>query len=347
LKSILIALTLLSSTGLWAQSARKLKIQSPHDKYELLLTSKTKGTVDGKAASLRAFDDLWPVLNNPLGNECPDIKGAADVTVSEGGKLRSIHVRQGIVTDGKGCLNVGGEGLYFFPVHRDFLIGPREDGITLSSPVKVFRQGVKLLEIRKEGTQWVSDNKEMLVNWDFVERFENSLREFTVRLRVHPDIAKGKTKMIVQSGQQTFEFYKVTSLMWAVKKPGVPWLIASDDWSFWYDFDQKQVEDRYAEEIRFISKADTSKEDKQTTLDRLDGIWSRNLRDLYHKFLLEPGADREFQELALHRLRTKPAPETSQALAQFINETRDKDLKKLASEILQKHNPKSRAKKTP
>jgi hypothetical protein len=345
LSSIISTLTFLLSFQVSAQTARKLTIQSTHDKYDLILMSRTKGSVDGKPASLRSFDELWPVLNNSLGNECPTLKGSPEVTVREGEKLRSIYVKQGIVTDGKACMNVGGEGLYYFPVHRDFLIGSHEDSILLKSPVKIFRQGIKLLEFRKDGEQWVSDNKDMLVNWDFIERFENSLRDFNVRLRVHPDIAKGKTKMIVQSGPQTYEFYKVTSVMWAVKKPGFPWLIASDDWSFWYDFDQKQIEDRYAGEIRFITKADTGKDDKKATLERLEGLWSRNLRDLYHKFLLNPDEDLELQELALKRLRSKPSPETSQVLAQFVNESRDKDLKAMAAEILKKHDPKGRTKK--
>nr|HMN68817.1 hypothetical protein [Bdellovibrionales bacterium] len=202
----------------WAQAARRLNIQSRYDQYDLVLNSKTSGTIDGKAANLKVLDDLWPVLDNPLGNECPALKGQADVTLKEGGKTRSIYIKQGLVTDGKSCLNVGGEGLLYFPVHREFLIGPKRDGIALKSPLKIFRQGVKMLELKKQGDTWVSDNPDLLLNWDFIERFENTLREFDVRLRVQQDIAAGKTKMLMQSGDQTYEFFKVTGVMWAVKR---------------------------------------------------------------------------------------------------------------------------------
>ncbi len=337
----LIGLVLiLVSPHAFSQGARRLTIQSSQDTFDLVLSSKSSGTVDGKPANLKPLDDLWPVLNNPIGNACPAQKGTPDITVKENGKTRSIYVKAGLVSDGQSCLNVGGEGLLYFPVHREFLIGPQRDSIKLKSPVKIFRQGVKLLDIKKDGNQWVTDNPDLLLNWDFLERVENSLRDFDVRLRVQSEIAKGKTKMIIQSGDQTYEFYKVTGVMWAVKKPGSNWLVASDDWSFWYDFDQSMVEDRHAAEIRLLSKAGVGHPERKQALDRLEGAWSRNLRDLYHKMLLDSGEDADFKRTALTRLKRKPSLETSGVMAQFLSQSRDEDLKRLAGQVLKLHYPK-------
>jgi hypothetical protein len=173
-----------------------------------------------------------------------------------------------------------------------------------------------------------------------LERFENSLADFDVRLRVQTDIAKNKSKMIVQSGEQNYELYKVTGVMWAVKKPGTNWLVASDDWSFWYDFDQSMIEDRYAAEIRVVANAAAPPAERKQALDRLGDAWSRNLRDLYHKILQTPEEDPEFKRTALNRLKRKPSLETSGVMAEFLSTSTDEDLKRLAGQVLKLHYPK-------
>lgn len=323
-----------------AEAARKITIQSSHDTYDVVIQSKTKGSVDGKNANMVAFNDLWPVFDSELNNDCPALKGPADATIKENGKVRSLYIKQQLVSDGKACLNVGGDGLFFFPVHRDFLVGKTRDAIELRGPLKIFRQGVKVLELRKEGKVWANDNKQQLLNWDFIERFENTLRDFDVRLRVQADIAKGKPKMIVQSGSQTFEFYKVTNVMWAVKKPGYPWLEASDDFSYWGDFDQSMLEDRYAAEIRMLEEAGVAPEQRRAALDKLEGVWSENLRRLYHTLVLNPQEDEYFQTTALNRLKRKPSLETAGIAAQFLGQSTNEDLKRTAGQILKSYNPK-------
>jgi hypothetical protein len=338
-QSILIGVFLFTCAAP-AQGQRKLNIKSAHDTFDVIVQSRTKGSVDGKMTVLRSLADLWPVLDNPIGNECPALKVKPDATITENGKSRSIYIKAGIVTDGKFCMNVGGDGLFFFPLHRDFLIGKSQDSIQLKSPLKVFRQGVKILDLRKEQNQWVSESKDRLLNWDFIERFENSVREFDVRLRVQNDIVAGKPKMLVRSADQTYEFYKVTKVMWAVKKPGYPWLIASDDWSFWYDFDQSLLEDRFAPEIRLLQNPATTPELRTEALGKLEGAWSRNIRDLYHSMVKNPSENTDHVRTAMNRLRRKPSPETAGVMVQFLSASRDDELKRLAGQILKTQNPK-------
>lgn len=321
-----------------AQS-RKLTFQSSADKFDLVLSGGS-GTINGKPADLRSIQDMLPVLTNPLGSACPELKGRPEITVREGTTLKSIYVKEGIITDGTNCLNAAGDGLFYFPIHRDFLIGPKADALKIASPLKIFRQGVKVLDIKKKDGVWVSENPDQLVNWDFLDRFENSLKDFDVRLRVQAGIGEGKPKMNVQSGSVTYEFYKVTNVMWAVKKPGAAWLMASDDWSFWHDFEASMLEDRYAEDIRQLQAAGTPKETRLGLLDKLDGAWSRNLRDLYHKFLTDYNEDHDVQEIALKRLKRKPSKETSGVMVQFLENSPNEDLKDDAGVILKLFYPK-------
>jgi hypothetical protein len=327
------------TTVAMAQSPRRLNIQSKVDQFELLLNGNS-GTIAGKPADLSGFKELLGMLSNPLGNECPTLKTAPDVTVKENGQTRSIYLELGLISDGKNCLNVGGEGLLYFPIHRDFLIGPKQDGIAIKSPLKVFRQGVKLFELKKAGDTWTAEETATLLDWDFIERFQNSLRSFTVRFRAQPELAKGKTKMIVQIGDQSYEFYKITNVVWALKKPGQPWLEASDDWSFWYSFDNSLLEDRYATQIRALEDPNQGKAEKLAILDKLQSKYSRNLHDLYRKFVLSADQDTQIKHIAMQRLRLKPTKETALTMAKYLQVGDDEAMKKTASQILKTHNPK-------
>jgi hypothetical protein len=323
-----------------AHAEHHFTFQTPYDKFELVLTG-SHGTVDGKPADLKSFAEVLPMLTKPLTAECDSVpKTKAPITVTEGDKTRSIYVKQGLVTDGKNCLTVQGDGLYYFPAHRDFFIGTKTDSIQLKSPLKIFRQGNKLLALKKKGKQWVNENPEQLLNWDFLERLENSLNDFKIRLRVNEAIAEGKPKMIIQSGPQNYEFYKVTDVLWALKKPGTKWLEASDDWSFWYDFDQGVIEDRYSEQIKTAGDQTKPKEERMAALAKLDVTWSPNLRELYHKLLLHDNEDASLQEIALKQLKRKPSIETAGVMVQFIEKSKDDELKKEAGIVLKLQNPK-------
>lgn len=334
----LLSGVLISASPAEAQTSRRLLIQSKVDQYELVLSGNT-GTVNGKPADLSIFKDLIPIVTNPMINECTPPNGISDVTVKEGGQTRFIYIKQGIVSDGKKCLPVGGEGLFYFPVHHDFLIGSKHDAINLKSPIKLFRQGVKLFELKKSGKTWSAANTTVLLNWDFIERFENSLKSFAVRFRVLPEMGQGKTKMILQSGDQTYEFYKLTTVVWAVKKPGTTWLEASDDWSFWYDFDQGVLEDRFAAQIHAIDDAKGPAE-RLNEVQKLDGNWSPNLRDLYHRLVLDKNTDSKIKTIAIQRLKSKPSLETCGVMVKFLAESNAEDLKRSASQILKINYPK-------
>jgi len=339
--SIWLTAVLIAATVSGAQGPRKISIQSSVDKFDLIITGQS-GRVDGKPADLSAVQDLLPLLTNPLGNECPSLSGAPDFTTQEGSQTRKFYVKQGMITDGTHCLNVGGDGLYYFPIHRDFLIGAKRESIEIKSPFKMFRQGTKVLDLKKQN-EWVSEVHGQLLNWDFFERMLNSLSEFNVRLRVQEGLSKGKPKILLQIGDQSYEFVKITNIMWALKRPGAKWLVASDDWSFWYDLDTSVIEDRLASDIRAIANPELSQDVRLRHLAKVENTWSPNLRDLYHKLLLRDGEDRAILEVALKRLRRKPSPATSGVLIEFISGSHDENLLKEACSVLRVQDPKGPA----
>jgi len=317
----------------------RFAFQTPYDRFELILNG-NRGTVNGKAADLTSFAEVLPMLTKELGTEtCAP--GRSSISVKIGDSTRMIFPKTGIVSDGKTCLSAGGDGLHYFPVHRDFFIGPKKDSIKLKSPLKIFRNGVKVASLKRgQGRTWINETPDQLLNWDFIERLENSLNDFDIRLRVNESIKEGKPKMIIQSGDQAFEFYKLTNVMWAVKKPGMKWLVASDQWSFWYDFDQAVLEDRYAEQIRIAGDTSKDKESRLAALEKMDATWSPNMRDVYHKILNNTGEDGTIQGIAIKRLKRKPSIETAGEMIKFIESSTDDDLKREAGIVLKLQNPK-------
>lgn len=335
-----LALGLACESAHSAPNSRILKFQSKWDTFVLTIQN-GKGEVDGQPADFSIFKELTAVLNSPLGTACPSLAGKpADITVHEGTQVRSIYIDRGIVSDGKNCMNVGGEGLYYFPIHRDFLIGKKNSRVGLRSPVKIFHQGVKLVELKNANDEWEVEGSDLLINWEFIRKFEWSLKDFRIRSRIHPDLALGKPKMIVRSSGDTYEFYKMTEIMWAMKVDK-GWLVASDDWSFWGDLDRKQIEDPYAEQIRFLLGPDAGDEQKKTAvLQKLDGVWSSNLRDLYHKLALSIEEPLSVRLTALRRLRRKPALVTAGVALEVLEGTEDAALQHEAFSILRTQNPK-------
>jgi hypothetical protein len=334
----ILALLLISGRLAWSEPLRHWFIQSKADRYELIGTSK-HAEVNGKPADMGVLQSFIPLLTDALGDDCPKISGAPDVTVKEDGAIRQIYIAQGVVKSGAHCLAVEGDGLQYFPIHRDFLIGGKEDSIPLNSPVKILRKGEKIAELIPRGSAWKSENKKFLLNWDFIERFTNSLRSFTVRFRVGLEAGKEKPNITVQTDGQSYEFYKLSDTLWAVKKPRTRWLEASDDWSFWYDFDNPIIEDRLAAQIHAIEQPGQDPAKRVELMVKMGSFWSPNVRDFYHRILLNKSEPPDMQRLALQRLKGKPAEETMEVMVQFLPQTQDDDLRRLASQILKISHP--------
>jgi hypothetical protein len=321
-----------------AQTVRRLTFQSNKDKFTLVLSG-SKATVDGKAASLSSLKELLPLLAQPLEHECDGPIGKPDLTVEENGQKRLILVKQGTISDGKNCVTISGDGLFYFPTHREFLIGPKKGNLELKNSVKLFRSGEKVLSLKRQGKIWLSDLDGNYPNWDFIERWLASLESYEVRLRVQDGIAAGKPKVIVQIGDKSYEFFKVTNQMWAVKKPGTNWLEASDDWGVWYDLDDKVLEDRYADSIRQLLREE-NEEQRYSALQKMDNSWSPNLRVLFHKILSQPQESERNQSLVLKYLRRKPALETAGVLVETLEKSGRDELRKEISLALRTQYPK-------
>ena len=327
------------SIGAAAQESRKLQFQSAYDRFELVLNGDA-GTVEGKPADLTGLRDLLPVLTGEVPNPCAETKGRPDLTVREGATEKTIYLKAGILRQGKNCVSIQGEGLYFAPLHRDYLIGTREDSITLGKDLVITRDGAAVFSLRREGKEWVSEDSTKMPNEDFFRRFVDTLAKFSVRQRASLLLGEGKKHVTVKTGGKTFDFYKITEVAWALKKPGACWLESSDDWSFWYDLDDHTVEDGYAEQIRTAGDTTRPVDERLGVLRRLETTWSNNLSNLYRRLALEPNADPRLTAVALKNLKRKPSRSTAAILVEVLESTQPEDLKRDAANLLRLQNAK-------
>src|SRR5262245_45683575 len=129
MRAIIIA-SALALTSVPALAERKISFQSKYDKFELTING-GKGEVNGKPADLSSVKDLLPIFHQTLPDSCPTFKHPPDLTAKDGDKVRTVYVDDGIVSDGKNCITIRGDGLYYFPLHRDFLIGSKTDSVKI------------------------------------------------------------------------------------------------------------------------------------------------------------------------------------------------------------------------
>lgn len=320
---------------------RTLKFESKSDSFTLFMNG-GRGTIDGKEANLSSLSQLLPALNQTPADSCPNLPLTADLKITQGTVIREVYISQGVITDKKNCLKLDGDGIYHFPSHRDFLIGPKTENLTIKSPLEVYKQGQKLFALKKVEQNWFSESSEQLLNYDFIERFINSISVFRIRARLNEQIANQKPQVSVRIAGKAFEFFKIADATWALKKPGHDFLLLSDDWSFWQDFDESVFQDRYANEIKLLLSPGTSSTDKIEILGKIEATWSPNLRSLY-EWQLVNDPDNQIKALALGRLKRKPSAQSIPAIIALLEKTDDEDLKRDAVAVLRIQNPKGPA----
>lgn len=344
MRTLLCALLLCASIPSWAQMPKRFQFRTKLDQFELLLNG-NNSSIEGQAADLSTFRDLLPLLTKDLGEECPVLRGKADVTVTDLDKntSRSLFLLQAVVTDGQKCLFISGDGLLYFPLHRNWFLANKSDGLLFGQTLSLSRNGKRIATFTRKAKQWTQANPDFFPDWDFLSTFQESLTSFTVRMHGQLALAKGKPLVILQTGGKTYRLYQVTPSLWGLEKPGQPWLVFSKDWNAWFNLEPQQFEDHRATKIRSILDKTQTVEQRLEELGNLETGWSRSIRDMYARLLTNPSEDPRLAKIALERLRSKPSLENAGLVIAFLEHATDPELKKLATQILRIQNPKGPA----
>lgn len=311
--------------------------------------SAQKFTVDGKPVQNDLLVLLQPLLTGKAQDDCPKKLPKAPVTarINGGGKTetRDFFVAKSLVrvngAGGTQCFFATGDGMMYLPVHRSWLVGPFKESVSLRSPLKITTNGHVVANLIKKTGDWEDTNPKTQLDWDFFEKFEQSMKNYKVQYRVARAAGKGKPWASLESGSERYVFFKVGPKLWAIQRPGNNWLDASGDWSFWFDFDDGVWKDRRVPAMERVEAAGSSTEQKAAAMQELDSSgWSRALEDFYHRRLLDPQEDMKIRSHALERMKSKPSWRNMAAEMQLLQGDVSDELLRDATLALRARNPK-------
>lgn len=337
-------LTLIAVTWCFpALAVESVQFRSRYDHFTVAKKA-SRYEVDGRAIHAKMFKDILPLLTAPLAPDCPPHAKTADLIahITDEGKTteRRFFIKDRLIQSGNQCSVVSGNGIYYLPLHRSFLIGNENDGISIQSPVKVISNGHTQVHIVSRHGHWEDSHPKTELNWEFLGKFINSLKKFRVQYRVSPLIAKHQPHVQLNVGRKTYQLVLVGSRLWGLERPGTGWLEVSGDWAFWFQLDPSIWKDRFSSSIEKIDNPATSTADKQAALQKLEGSWTRSMEEMYRRRLLDAHENQDVQEAALKRLRSKPSWRNMSVFIRFLNQSQNDQLLKQATEALRVRNPK-------
>ena len=223
----------------FAQTPSELQFQSRYDQFELR-RSGGQYMLGDRRVKLGSFEQFLSLFNKEIEGDC-SLKGKPDLTVKGkyGGAWveRRFYIAERVVSDGKQCATIGGDGLYFSPLHRSWFDDTAKSTIALKSPLTLSRGDAKLASFTQAKGEWVNSIKGEFPNWEFFSSFQDSLRDFTISHRVHKAAIAGKPGFTLTSGKRKYEFYKLGDSLWVTTLPGSAWLVASARWTSWADME--------------------------------------------------------------------------------------------------------------
>lgn len=326
----------------FAQAPQELNFHSRFDQFQLKKSGK-KFLLAGRIAKLGPFEQLLPLFSSTIEGECPT-KVKTDFTVSAklGEKMveRQFDIEAAVVSDGKQCASISGEGLVFSPLHRSWFDENAKMTVALESPFKITRGEQTLVAMDKVNGQWRSRQKETFPSWEFFASFEDSLREFTIAHRLHRSAANGKPGFVMISGNRKFEFFKINTTMWAALLPGQSWLVSSPRWSQWNDMDPSQWADRNGEILSVLADNERPLEERKAALSAIGGQWSPSIRYVLAQILLDREESAELKYDAVSLMRNKPTMENMGTFVKALSLSEDSDLLYALTQALRIRNPK-------
>lgn len=316
----------------------QIDFRSSADQFSLI-QSGSNYLLDTQRVDLGVFKNFLPLFKEDLGDPCPDLPKQADLrvtahTASQERVTRHFYIEQKTISDGTHCAFVTGDGVYYIPLSKQWYIGPSHLTIPSDSPLRLENKNQYNISMIYRDQEWFVPKNEFFLDWDFINRFLDSLTNFPIQSRLHPAIARNKPHFLLISDNKQYNFYKVAPNLWAVQMPGQSWLNTSAGWSFWQDMEPALILDRHTDLLRqFIDKKLPTPQ-RISLLETLTPSWNRSIKLAVHQVLLDPTSEEALLQESVRKIRQKPsldsmgvliellqAPATSDHLAQLITET--------------------------
>lgn len=301
--------------------------------------------VGDKPAELGTFQQFIPLFSAPVEGDCDNLPPKPDLTVKAKDAamkttVRHFYIEKTLIREGDQCAPIEGSGLHYLPLHRIWFVGKKSAQINLGDEFTFFRNDDPLLHFKKKNGKWENEQPHLFVDWDYFKRFYDHLSPFSIDARVNLKMAEGKPHIQLKTNSRTYDFYKVTDRLWAIKMPKSHWLSISTQWNFWKDFELSQWEDRHSQVLKTITDKNKPLDVRREALRELGDNWSLPIKAAFHQILLDEEDSPRIKSDVLHKIKTHPSDENIQVLVKSLDLTEDQNLLSQMTRILRFRNPK-------
>lgn len=337
-----LVLIAFASGNAWSQSS--IEVKTKYDSYMIVKSNKgwTIGTAPVRDEALKP---LLEVARQEINSPCADMVSKPEVSLkvnNTGGAsdARTMDISKGVLKSSKGCVLISGPGLNEFPMHRGWLIGPVRGNIALNKNFNIAYNPGPNVGLVEEKDDWKNTDPSYEFNWDFFEKFKNSLKDFNIGNRYSLASAKGKRSVSISSNGVQHTFVQMAPNVWGKVNEKIGAIETSPNWSIWGDMGVSQWADPNTENIRFFKNTSHPAADRKSKAEAMGGTWNPNIREMLSQCLLNAEEDSDLRMYCADRLRRKPTQETFQVFIKLINGTEDDELLKKAESTLRIKNPK-------
>ncbi len=335
MKTIILGFLGFWCTHLFAQS--QIQVKSKWDEF-VLQKSSSGYTLSGERIQSTHIDPLLKALSTPATAPCPaQFKATISLTVD--GEVHLFNLDKGVLKGPKGCLFISGPGLDAFPVHRSWLIGPFVRNLKPKNSVQ-FKSQALTFQAKRNEEEWSLGEPLPTFNFEFLEQFLNSFKDFKVDRFIHLSSTKGKPSAQVVMDGKNLTLYQLGPITWAVRDGKNPWAMISSHWSIWKDLGTDQWTDPHHEAIQALRSVESSQEAKLEHLNRLGPAWSESLKLAYQNCLLSDHNSVDVRYQCLQKMRRRPTDSNFKTVIQMITNEDNHRLLKAAADFLRIKNPK-------
>lgn len=342
MKRIRIFLVLVIGLAHWATAqAAAMDEWLFRSKYDNFKIERRDGQyfIGSSTVKLDALKDFLPFFTAGIEGDCPDdLPGKPDVVITgTRGKTsveRRFYLLAKKVQDGKACADMGGEGIFYLPLHRSWFVGPPTDGIPLGRSLKVTKDETVFVEFKKTGDKWENADAGFFTDWDFFNQFIAALEKFEVSGRIHPLAGDGKMQFQVVTSGKSYEFYKVANNLWGIKRPERDWLMTSPSFAFLFDMSTELWRDRHAMSLATLKDTTQPPENRIKATQQLGASWSNSIKAVFHTILLSADDHPRVKEEVAESMKRKPTDENFGVLVKALDKTEDLQLLAALTKIL-------------
>ena len=134
-----------------------------------------------------------------------------------------FYIAEQVIKKGAQCATIGGDGIYYLPLHRSWFVGKNRLRIKPKREIEIKKDGQLLVHAEMFQKNWRNSKGGIGTNWQFFNRYLESLSDFDIQARLHPSIGEGKPKLEIRIDGKLYLGYLIASNLWAVKLPDENW----------------------------------------------------------------------------------------------------------------------------